>query len=83
MYELYTGQMGMCPYLKPGSLHIAGRRVHYGYRLVGTFGPQGQLTMRSDVVVGSRPARMQAFGVVDGSGTAHVRQGGSSCSLQL
>jgi len=54
-----------------------------GYRLGGTVGPQGELTMQSAMVGGSRPARMQASGNIDASGTAHVRQMGSSCSYDF
>jgi hypothetical protein len=39
--------------------------------------------MRSEMVGSSRPARMQASGTVDGSGTVHVRQKGSSCSYDF
>jgi hypothetical protein len=87
MYTAYNGQMGMCPVRKPGPLHIVEGRVHYaattGYRFDGTVGPQGDLTMRSEMVGGSRPARMQASGAVDASGTVHVRQKGSSCSYDF
>jgi hypothetical protein len=87
MYTAYNGQMGMCPSRKPQPLHIAGGRVHYtagsGYRFDGTVGPQGELTMQSEMVGGSRPARMQASGTVDGSGTVHIRQKGPSCSYDF
>jgi len=87
MYTSYNGQMGMCPNRKPGPLRIAAGRVHYtgatGYRLEGTVGSQGELTMRSEMVGSSRPASLQASGKVDGSGTAHVRQIGSSCSYDF
>lgn len=87
MYTSYNGQMGMCPDRKPGPLHVMGRRVHYttatGYRLEGTVGPQGELTMRSEMIGGSRPARMQASGSIDGGGAAHIRQTGSSCSYEF
>jgi hypothetical protein len=87
MFTAYNGHMGMCPNRKPGPLHIVGARVHYtsgtGYRFDGTVGPQGELTMRSEMVGSSRPARMQASGAVDASGTAHARQKGSSCSYDF
>jgi hypothetical protein len=87
MYTAYNGQMGMCPNRKPGPLHIVGGRVHYmtitGYRLGGTVGPQGELTMRSEMVGSSRPARLQASGTVDANGTVHVHQEGSSCSYDF
>jgi hypothetical protein len=87
MYTSYNGHSGMCPDRKPGTLHIVGGRVHYtaatGYRFGGTVGSQGELTMRSEMVGGSRPARMQASGAIDGSGVVHVRQMGSSCSYDF
>jgi hypothetical protein len=87
MYTSYNGQTGMCPNRKPGPLHVMGGRVHYtaatGYRFEGTVGPQGELTMRSEMVGSSRPAHLQAPGTIDGSGAAHVRQQGSSCSYDF
>jgi hypothetical protein len=87
MYTSYNGQMGMCPYRRAGTLHIVGGRVHYtsatGYRFDGTVGPQGELTMRSEMVGGSRPASLQASGTIDGSGAVHVRQKGPSCSYDF
>jgi hypothetical protein len=87
MYTSYNGQMGRCPDRKPGPLHVMGGRVHYttatGYRFEGTVGPQGELTMRSEMVGSSRPARLQASGAIDGSGAAHIRQKGSSCSYDF
>jgi len=87
MYTSYNGHMGRCPDRKPGPLHIAGGRVDYsaatGYRFEGTVGSQGELTMRSEMVGSSRPARMQASGTVDASGAVHVRQKGSSCSYDF
>jgi hypothetical protein len=87
MYTSYNGQMGRCPDRKPGPVHIMGGRAHYttatGYRLEGTVGSQGELTMRSEMVGSSRPARLQASGIVDGSGTVHVRQRASACSYDF
>jgi hypothetical protein len=87
MYTSYNGQTAQCPNRKPGPLHIAAGHVHYttatGVRLAGMVGPQGELTMRSEMVGGSRPARLQASGAVDANGTAHVRQLGSSCSYDF
>jgi hypothetical protein len=87
MYTAYNGQSAMCPNRKPGPLHIVGGRVHYmaasGYRFGGTVGPQGKLTLRSEMVGSSRPARMQASGTIDANGTVHVRQMGSSCSYDF
>jgi hypothetical protein len=51
-----------------------------GYRLGGTVGRQGELTMRSEMVGSARTARMQASGTIDANGTVHVHQKGSSCS---
>jgi hypothetical protein len=87
MYTSYNGQMGMCPNRKPGPLHIVGGSAHYmtasGYRLGGTIRPQGELTLRSEMVGSSRPARLQASGTTNPSGTAHIRQVGSSCSYDF
>ena len=87
MYTAVNGQMGICPNRKPGPLHIVSGRVHYmtatGYRLGGTVGPQGELTMRSEMVGSARPARMQASGTIDANGTVHIHQKGSSCSYDL
>jgi hypothetical protein len=87
MYTQYNGQMGICPNRNPGPLHIVGGRVHYmaasGYRFGGTVGPQGELTLRSEMVGSSRPARMQASGTIDANGTVHVHQKGSSCSYDF
>ena len=84
MYTAYNGQMGICPNRRPSQLHIVRDQAHYttatGSRLAGTVGPQGELTMRSEMVGGSRPARMQASGTIDANGTVHVHQKGSSCS---
>jgi hypothetical protein len=87
MYTSYNGHSAQCPSRKPGPLHIVGGSVDYttatGYRLAGTVGSQGELTMRSEMVASSRPARMQASGAVDGNGVAHVRQRSSGCSYDF
>ena len=87
MYTAYNGQMGICPNRRPGPLHIVHGQVHYmtatGSRLGGTVGPQGELTMRSEMVGGARPAHMQASGTIDANGTVHVHQQGSSCSYEF
>jgi hypothetical protein len=82
--HIINGHSAQYPNRKPGPLHIVGGRVDYttatGYRLEGTVGSQGELTMRSEWSPVPRPARMQASATVDGNGTAHVRQEGSACS---
>jgi hypothetical protein len=87
MYTSYNGHSALCPNRKPGPLHIVGGRVHYtaatGYRFGGTVGPQGEMTMRSEMVGSSRPARMQASGTIDGNSTVHVHQEGSACSYDF
>jgi hypothetical protein len=87
MYTSYNGQSAQCPNRKPGPLHIAGGRVHYmtatGYRLGGTVGTQGELTMRSAMIASSRPARLEASGTIDANDTVHVHQSGSSCSYDF
>jgi hypothetical protein len=87
MYTSYNGQSAQCPNRKPGPLHIVGGRAHYttatGYRLGGVVGPQGELTMRSAMLGGSRPFHMDATGSIDPTGTAHVRQTGASCSYDF
>jgi hypothetical protein len=83
-YTSYHGQTGMCPDRKPGPLHIQGTRVRYtaasGNKFRGTVGPQGELTLRSEMVGGSRPFHMDATGNIDGGGVAHIRQRSASCS---
>ncbi len=87
MYTSYNGQSAQCLNRKPGPLHIVRGRAHYttatGYRVGGVVGPQGELTMRSVLVGGSRPFHMDATGSIDGNGTAHVRQTGPSCSYDF
>lgn len=87
MYTSYNGQSAMCPHRKPGPLHVVGGRAHYttatGYRLGGVVGPQGELTMRSAMLGGSRPFHMDAAGGINTTGTAHVRQTGASCSYDF
>ena len=87
MYTAYNGQMGICPNRRPSQLHILHGQAHYttatGYRLGGTVGPQGELTMRSEMVGGARPARLQAPGTIDANGTVDIHQRGSSCSYDL
>ena len=87
MYTAVNGQMGICPNRRPSQLHIVRGQAHYttatGYRLGGTVGPQGELTMRSEMVGSSRPTRLQASGTIDTNGTVHVHQQGSSCSYDF
>jgi hypothetical protein len=91
-YTDRNGRMAPCPPRKPGPLHIANGKVRYtnatGYKLKGTVGPQGELTL--DITApsnasnsGSRPLEMQVSGTIDGSGAARVRQTGNSCSYDF
>lgn len=61
--HIINGHSAQCPNRKPGPLHIVGGRVDYttatGYRLEGTVGSQGELTMRSEMVASS-PASSDA-----------------------
>ena len=88
-YTSRNGQMGQCPYRKPGPLHIENGKARYttatGDKLRGTVGPQGQLAMRiltptNSSNAGSRPVEVNLNGSVDTNGTVHARQIGNSCS---
>jgi hypothetical protein len=88
--ETYTakgGQMGQCPARKAGPLHIVNGRVRYtsatGYRLQGTVGPQGELTMRSVARGSYNPIEITASGTVDGTGTIRARQVSNACSYDF
>jgi hypothetical protein len=91
-YTDKTGRMAPCPSRKPGPLHIANGRVRYtnatGYKLKGTVGPQGELTLDMAAPsnagnAGARPLEMNVSGTIDGSGAARVRQTGNSCSYDF
>ena len=92
MYTDKTGRMAPCPDRRPGPLHIANGEVRYttasGYKLRGTVGPQGQLTLglvapgnaRS---AGARTLDLNTSGQIDNTGTARVHQSGASCSYDF
>jgi hypothetical protein len=81
--------MGTCPDRTPGPLTIRNNRVEYvsetGRRFEGTVNPQGQLVMKGieQIITDGTPIRMNIDGMVDGAGTAHVRQLGNSCSYDF
>ncbi len=88
-YTSRNGQLGQCPYRKPGPLHIENGKVRYttasGDKLRGTVGPQGQLEMRilmptNSSNAGSRPVEVNLTGGIDANGMVHARQIGNSCS---
>ena len=87
-----NGRTGPCPNRKPGPLHIENGRVRYttasGYKLRGTLGPQGELTMGlvappNSSNAGSAPLDLNVTGQIDSTGTARVRQSGHSCSYDF
>ena len=88
-YTDRNGRTGPCPNRRPGPLHIENGRARYssatGYRVRGTVGPQGELTMRA---IGpsswaNQPIDLTVNGTVDGTGTARVRQLSHSCSYDF
>src|SRR5215469_123375 len=92
MYTDKTGRTAPCPDRRPGPLHIANGEVRYttasGYKLRGTVGPQGQLTLglvapgnaRS---AGAQPLNVNTSGQIDNAGTARAHQNGASCSYDF
>ena len=92
MYTDKTGRTAPCPDRRPGPLHIANGEVRYttgsGYKLRGTVGPQGQLTLglvapgnaRS---AGARTLDLNTSGQIDNTGTARAHQSGASCSYDF
>jgi hypothetical protein len=90
-YTTQSGQTGFCPELTAGPLTVAGGRVQYttatGHQLVGTVGPQGQLTLGSQAPpssgAGYRPVVTNVSGGIDPGGTARARQIGNSCSYDF
>ena len=88
-YVTSKGMMGTCPDRTPGALTIRNNRVEYvsetGRRLDGTVNSQGQLVMKGieQIITDGTPVRMNVDGMVDGTGTAHVRQLGNSCSYNF
>jgi hypothetical protein len=89
-YTDRNGRTASCPNRRPAPLHIENGRVRYttatGYKIRGTVDPQGQLTMGliapspNAGSAGSQPLNLRVNGQIDGTGTARVRQTGSSCS---
>jgi hypothetical protein len=91
-YTDRNGRMGPCPNRRPGPLHIANGQARYtnatGYKLRGTVGPQGALTMglvapSNSNNAGSQPLNLSVSGQVDSTGTARVRQASNSCSYDF
>jgi hypothetical protein len=87
-----NGRSGPCPDRRAGPLHIENGRIRYttatGYKIRGTVGPQGELTM--DIVAppnssnaGSAPLDISVSGNIDSAGTARVRESGHSCSYDF
>lgn len=92
MYTDKTGRMAPCPDRRPGPLHIANGEVRYttasGYKLRGTVGPQGQLTLGLVAPgnarnAGARTLDLNTSGQIDDTGTARVHQSGASCSYDF
>jgi hypothetical protein len=86
-YMSHSGQMGRCPYRRPGPLHIGGGRAYYttgsGNRVEGKVGPLGELAMRSSTLGGSGTFGVDASGTIDGHGTARVLERGGECSYNI
>ena len=88
-YVTSKGMMGECPNRTPHPLTIWNNRVEYvsetGRRFEGTVDPQGRLVMGGveEAIVDGNPFRMNLNGTVDGTGTAHLRQLGNSCSYDF
>ena len=92
MYTDKTGRMAPCPNRRPGPLHIENGEVRYttasGYKLRGTVGPQGQLTLGLVAPgnarnAGARTLDLNSSGQIDNTGTARVHQSGASCSYDF
>ncbi len=88
-YVTRQGIMGECPDRTPGPLTIRNDRGEYlsepGRRFEGTVNPQGQLLIKGieQANTEGRPFAMNVTGMVDGTGTAYVRQLGNSCSYDF
>jgi hypothetical protein len=87
-----NGRTGPCPERRAGPLHIANGQVRYttatGYKLRGTVGPQGELTMgliapSNSRNAGSQPLNLNVTGQIDSTGTARIRESGHSCSYDF
>ena len=91
-YTDRNGRTGPCLNRRPGPLHIANGRARYttatGYKLRGTVGPQGELTMGlvappNSSNAGSQPLNLSMNGQIDSTGTARARQTSNSCSYDF
>jgi hypothetical protein len=89
-YTTRKGQTAQCPDRMAGPLTIVHGRARYtsatGYRVRGTVGPQGDLTMRVVAPAnngGSQPIDINLSGTIDGAGTVHARQMSYSCSYDF
>ena len=88
-YTTRKGQTGPCPYRRAGPLHIVNGQARYtsatGYRVRGTVGPQGELSMRAEGPSqwANQPIDLSVSGTVDSVGTARVRQLSHSCSYDF
>jgi hypothetical protein len=89
-YVTKQGQMGQCPDRRAGPLTVVQGQARYtsatGRQLEGTVGPQGELAMRfiaPPTGSGYRPLELSVSGSIDATGTARVRQRGSSCSYDF
>ncbi|MFZ3237266.1 MAG: hypothetical protein WA417_22010 [Stellaceae bacterium] len=87
-----NGRSGPCPGRRTGPLHVENGRVRYttvtGYKLRGTVGPQGQLTLglvapSNSSNAGSQPLNLSMNGQIDSTGTARARQTSNSCSYDF
>ncbi len=91
-YTTRNGRTGPCPERRTGPLHIANGLVRYttttGYKLKGTVGPQGQLTLglvapSNSGNAGSQPLNLSLNGQIDSTGTIRARQTSNSCSYDF
>ena len=86
-YISRKGTTAQCPGRTPGPLTIVQGRARYtsdsGYRLRGTVGSQGQLTMRASGPSGSQPIEIRVNGRIDDTGTVRARQTSNSCSYDF
>ena len=86
-YISRKGTTAQCPGRTPGPLTIVQGRARYtsdsGYRLRGTVGSQGQLTMRASGPSGSQPIEIRVNGGIDDTGTVRARQTSNSCSYDF
>ena len=86
-YTAKGGQTAPCPDRNAGPLTVQGGRAQYtsesGRTLMGTVGPQGQLSMRAEEPGSSRPIELSVTGSIDVRGTARARQQGFGCSYDF